>query len=91
MYRARVLHMPYEEVVGMVRSYLREKLRRTRGTCISVSSKDFFLKFLGQSRYTACEAKLFWDILDRVIEEEDGLRVLLVVERKCGVREEVWS
>lgn len=85
MYRTKVLYMPYNEVVNMVRTYLREKLRRTRGTCISVSSKDFFLKFLGQDKYTACEARLFWEILDRLIEEDDGLRVLLVVKRKCGV------
>ena len=83
-YRTRLLYMPYEEVVDVVRSYLKEKLDRTRGTCLTVSSKEFFLRYLGQSRFVPCEAKIFWDVLDELIKE-NGLRVLLVVDRKCGV------
>jgi len=76
--------MFYEEVVDIVRSYLREKLKRTRDTCLTVSLKDFFLKYLGQGKFVTCEAKIFWEVLDERVRE-NGFRILLIVKRKCGV------
>jgi len=63
--------MFYEEVVDIVRSYLREKLKRTRGARLTVSSKDFFLRYLGQNRFVTCEARIFWEVLDELVKENE--------------------